>query len=164
MLDHSSLRKQSRGACYSISYLITGPKRWQSNPKYRLQLPQRTVCKILEKRLRFTPYKLQLVQNLYPQDKEVRFEFCHIILESMENDPDLLSKIIISDEATFYSSGKVNNVRVWGTQNPHAALQFEYNSLKVNVFVAVTEMVGYGPFFFEALSISGSTVAMMFAG
>ena len=34
----------------------------------------------------------------------------------MENDDDLLSKIIFSDEATFHLSGKVNryNMRIWG--------------------------------------------------
>jgi hypothetical protein len=35
----------------------------------------------------------------------------------MENDDNLLSKLIFSDEATFHLSGKVNrdNVRVWGS-------------------------------------------------
>ena len=36
--------------------------------------------------MRFTPYKLQLVQKLYPQDRETRFNFCHGLQESMEND------------------------------------------------------------------------------
>ncbi|GFN83691.1 LOW QUALITY PROTEIN: hypothetical protein PoB_001019700 [Plakobranchus ocellatus] len=82
----------------------------------------------------------------------------------MENDPDLLSKIIFSDEATFHLSGKMNNVRIWGTQNPHATLEFECNSPKMNVYCAITERAVDGPFFFEGLSITGSTVALMIAG
>ncbi|GFN76142.1 hypothetical protein PoB_000264800 [Plakobranchus ocellatus] len=67
----------------------------------------------------------------------------------MENDPDLLSKIIFSDEATFPLSGKVNRhkVKIWGTQNPHTTLEFERNSPKMNEICAVTERAVYGPFF-----------------
>lgn len=136
---------------------LRSPKKSTRRCSRELQLPQRTVCKILRKRLRFTPYKLQLVPKLYPQDQKTRFEFCTSFQESMENDPDLLSKIIFSDEATFHLSGKVNrhNVRIWGTQNPHATLEFERNSPKVNVFCAVTERAVYGPFFFEGLTVTG---------
>ncbi|GFN95722.1 hypothetical protein PoB_002222800 [Plakobranchus ocellatus] len=35
-----------------------------------------------------------------------RFEFYHIVQEPMENDPELLSKIISSDEATFHLNNK----------------------------------------------------------
>ena len=77
----------------------------------------------------------------------------------MEDDPHLLSKIIFSNEATFHVNGKVNrhNVRIWGSQNPHAVLQVERDSPKVNVFCAVTERTVYGPFFFEESSITGQT-------
>ncbi|GFO32308.1 hypothetical protein PoB_005881300 [Plakobranchus ocellatus] len=59
----------------------------------------------------------------------------------MENEPDLLSKIIFSDEATVHLRGKMNRhiVKIWGTQNPHATLEFESDSPKVNVFCAITE-------------------------
>ena len=81
----------------------------------------------------------------------------------MENDPDLLSKIIFSDGATFHLSGKVNrhNVRIWGTQNPHVTLEFERNSPKVNVFCAVTERAVYGPYFFEGLTVTRQTYLEM---
>ncbi|GFO34250.1 hypothetical protein PoB_006075500 [Plakobranchus ocellatus] len=136
-------------------YLLS-PKKSTRSCSQDLQLPQRTVYKILHKCLRFTRYKLQLVQNLYPRDKEARFKFYHIVQEPMEYDPDLLSKTIFSDEAFFPLSGKVNrhNVRIWGTQNPHATLEFERNSAKVNVFCAVTQRAVYGPFLLEGLSIT----------
>ncbi|GFO21452.1 hypothetical protein PoB_004795700 [Plakobranchus ocellatus] len=124
------------------------PKKSTRRCSQELQLPQRTVCKILRKRLRSTLYKLQLVPKLYPRNKEARFEFYHIVQEPMENDPDLLLKIIFSDDATFHRSGKVirHSMRIWGTQNPHTTLEFERNSLKVNVFCAITERTVYGPF------------------
>jgi len=54
----------------------------------------------------------------------------------MENDDDLLAKIIFSDEATFHLSGKVNryNVRIWGSENPHATQEVENDCPKLNVF------------------------------
>ncbi|GFO18390.1 hypothetical protein PoB_004489500 [Plakobranchus ocellatus] len=143
------------------SYLRS-PKKSTRRCSQELQLLQRTVSNMLRKCLRFTPNKLQLVQMLYPRGKEARFEFYHIVQEPMENDPDLLSEIIFSDEATFHLSGKMNNVRIWGTQNPHVTLESERNSLKVNVFYAVRTV--YKPSIFEGLSITGSSMALMFAG
>ena len=44
------------------------------------------------------------------------------------------------DEATFYLSGKVShhNVSIWGHENPHAIVQHERDSPKINVFCAVS--------------------------
>jgi len=67
-----------------------------------LKVPQSTVSKILRKRLRLHIYKLQLVQKLHPEDKETRHAFCGNLQASMENDDDLLAKIIFSDEATYH--------------------------------------------------------------
>ncbi|GFO23842.1 transposable element tc3 transposase [Plakobranchus ocellatus] len=90
------------------SQLSLQPKKSTRRCSQELQPPQRTVCKILRKCLKFTPYKLQLVQKLYPRDKGARFEFYHIVQDAIENDSDLLSKIIINDEANFHLSGKIN--------------------------------------------------------
>ena len=53
----------------------------------------------------------------------------------MEKDDDLLAKIIFSDEANLHLSGKVNryNVRIWRSENPHATLEAERDSPKLNV-------------------------------
>ncbi|GFO14023.1 hypothetical protein PoB_004052800 [Plakobranchus ocellatus] len=132
---------------------LRSPKKSTRRCSQELQPLQGILCKILGKRLRFTPYKLQLIQKLYPQDKEVRFEFCHIVQESMENYPNLLSKTIFRDEATFIFGGKVNrpNVRIWGTQNAHATLYCEREPPKENVFCAIKERAVYGHFFLSGV-------------
>ncbi|GFO14828.1 hypothetical protein PoB_004133300 [Plakobranchus ocellatus] len=43
---------------------LRSPKKSTRRCSQELQLPKRTVCKISRKCLRFTPYKLQLVQKL----------------------------------------------------------------------------------------------------
>jgi hypothetical protein len=65
--------------------------------------------------------------------------------------------LIFSDEATFHLSGKVNrhNVRIWGTENPRVVLGNVRDSLKVNVFYAISNENVYGPFFFEEPTING---------
>ena len=161
---HSGRPAVSEGAVDRVrEAFVRSPKKSTRRASQELQIPRSTVQKVLHKRLRFTPYRLQLVQRLYPQDRETRFNFCQGLQESMENYLDLLSKIIFSDEATFHLNGKVNrhNVRIWGTQNPHATLEIERNSPKVNVFCAVTERSVYGPFFFEGPSITGQTYLEM---
>jgi hypothetical protein len=57
------------------------------------------------------------------------------MLQNIEDDR-FLPRVIFSDEATFHLSGKVNrhSVRIWGPQNPHTALEHEWDSSKVNVF------------------------------
>jgi len=81
----------------------------------------------------------------------------------MENDDDLLAKIIFSDEATFHLSEKVNryNVRIWGSENLHATLEVECDSPKFNVFCAVSKQTVYGPFIFEGQTVTGRSYLEM---
>ncbi|PNF32477.1 hypothetical protein B7P43_G03884 [Cryptotermes secundus] len=104
------------------------------------------------------PYKLQLLQALKPEDKAARTHFAEDIQEKMEDD-GFLERLVFSDEATFHLSGIVNqhNVRIWGTQNPHAQIEHERDSLKINVFYAVSQQKVYGPFFFTEATVTGNT-------
>jgi transposase len=65
----------------------------------QLQLPQKTVWRVLRKRLVITPYKLQMVQALTPNDKIVRHQFCVEMQVDMED--DFVGRLIFTDEATF---------------------------------------------------------------
>jgi hypothetical protein len=83
-------------------------------------------------------YRLQLLQALRSADHVARINFSIEIVEAHDDDDFL--RLVFSDEATFHLSGKVNrhNVRIWGTENPHATVQHERDSLKVNVFCAIS--------------------------
>jgi hypothetical protein len=72
-------------------------------------------------------------------------------------------KLIFSDEATYHLYGKVNrhNVRVWGTENPHATIEHIMNSPKLNVFCGVSKEKGYGPFLFAESTITGTSYLHM---
>jgi len=107
------------------------------------------------------PYSLQLVQALHVGDRRKRTDFCDMLLEDMED--DTLPRFIFSDEAMFHLSGKVshNNVRIWGLENPHEIVQHERDSLKINVFCAVSVRKIYGPFFFEGNTVTGNSYLEM---
>jgi hypothetical protein len=65
--------------------------------------------------------------------------------------------LIFSGEATFHLSGKVNrrNVRIWGTENPHVAIQHVRDSPKVNVFCTISKKEVYGSILFAEPTVTG---------
>jgi hypothetical protein len=97
-----------------------------------LGMPKTTVWKALRKKLCLKPYKLQLLQALTASDKMKRRKFCEKMQLKMEED-GFMERLIFSDEATFHISGKVNrsNIRIWGTEHPHAMIEHQRDSEKV---------------------------------
>jgi hypothetical protein len=67
--------------------------------------------------------------------------------------------LIFSDEATFHLSRKVNhhNVRIWGTENPHATTEHQQDSPKLNVFCAISQRKIYGLFSFMENTVTGTS-------
>ena len=57
----------------------------------------------------------------------------------MENDDNLMSKIILSDDMTFLLSGKVNrhSESIWWGENPHTILEVERYSSTINVLCSI---------------------------
>ena len=78
-----------------------------------LAIPRSTVHKVLHKRLRLHAYKLQIVQDLKPDDHPRRAAFAEEILQCIDDDNDYLNSVVFSNEATFHVSGKLNkhNIR-----------------------------------------------------
>ena len=76
-----------------------------------------------------------MVQQLSDEDHRRRLDFC--LQDLMSSDDHFLEKVQFSDEATLHVSGAVNrrNVSIWGSENPHAYVEHQRDSPKVNVFV-----------------------------
>jgi hypothetical protein len=53
----------------------------------------------------------------------------------MEEDENLLSHVVFSDEAIFHIPGYVirHNVRIWGTENPNVTAEHAWDSPEVTV-------------------------------
>jgi hypothetical protein len=114
-----------------------------------LSLSKTTVWRVLHKRLVFKPYGIQMIQQLSDEDHRRQFDFCLQLQDLMSSDDHFLEKVKFSDEATFHVSGAVNrrNVRIWGTETPHAYVKHQRDSTKVNGFCVASSQKLYGPFF-----------------
>jgi hypothetical protein len=68
----------------------------------------RTSIRRIYKDLGFKPYIPRLIHELNEYNFDRRIEFCEIFLSLLESQPDLVNRVIWSDEATFKVSGHVN--------------------------------------------------------
>lgn len=65
---------------------------------------------------------------------------------------------MFSDEATLHVSGKVNNVRMWGSEHPRAIVEHVADSPKVNVCCGLMHNRLIVPFFFAEVAVASSNV------
>ena len=81
--------------------------------------------------------------------------------EKLEED-EFNERLVFSDETTFHTNGQVNehNVYIWGKKNPHATIEHERDSPKVNVFCAISKNHVHGLFFFER-NVTGDVYLQM---
>lgn len=63
------------------------------------QIDQKAMCKIL-KQNKFHPFKIHLVQELN-DDFDRRLEFCKLMMERIDAEPEFLYNVGFSDKATF---------------------------------------------------------------
>ena len=75
------------------------------------------------------PYKIQLTQQLLPNDHHQRLEYSEYFLRLCE-DVTFIEKIIFSDEVHFHLTGPLH-------------------SLRVTVWCGISASRVYGPYFFE---------------
>jgi len=87
-------------------------------------MSDRSVWRILHMNLSLHPYQLQVLHALSNQDREMCLQFCHQFVETLTENPDLLNKLMMSDEAHSHLHGTVNkhNFRYWSAANPHELL------------------------------------------
>ena len=113
---------------------------------------------VLHKPMVFKPYRIQMVQ-LSDEDHRHQLDFCLQLQDLMSSDDHFLEKMQFSDKVTFHVSSAVNgrNVRIWGSEKPHAYVEYQHDSPKVNVFCAISSQKVYGTFFFAEETITGMT-------
>lgn len=115
------------------------------------EIDQKSVYKIL-KQATFHPYKVHLVQELNEDDFDRRLQFCELMMERIDAEPEFLYNIVFSDEATFQIDGNINrhNCRFWSDTNPHWKLELHtQHQSKVNVWAGILNNTLIGPFIIE---------------
>ncbi|KAH0999071.1 hypothetical protein HUJ05_003320 [Dendroctonus ponderosae] len=88
-----------------------------------LGLSYGSLWRILQLGLKLHPYKVQLTQELKPQDNRQRRTYANWVIEQQAVDDNFSNRIFFSDEAHFSLGGYVNeqNSRRWGSQNPSSS-------------------------------------------
>lgn len=79
-----------------------------------LGVPQTVAHEILQEH-KMHPYHIVLHQILNDNDYDSRLNHCHWLLGMIRENPNFLSQILWTDEATFSSTGAVNlhNMHYW---------------------------------------------------
>lgn len=116
-----------------------------------LSISQSSIHRVLSS-AGFHPYKLQIMQELYDEDKEERKAFATVELERVAAPHrHHIEHIIFSDEAHFYLHGQVNrhNCRYWANKNPHWYREESLHSPHTTVWAGISLPYLYGPFFFD---------------
>ena len=111
-----------------------------------------SVQRILAKN-KFHGYKVHRAQELHGDDFFNREFFCQWFVEKERANPDFVSCILTSDEATFHLSGKINsqNTRYWADQNPHwLRPDRRQTDPRVNVWCGIYRNRIIGPYFLDA--------------
>lgn len=101
---------------------------------------------------KYKSYKIKNVHKLLPRDYLTRMEFCELWMQKINNDPNVLNKILFSDESTFMLNGTVNkqNRRIWARENPYKIQETHTQwPEKVNVWVGILGNYILGPFFID---------------
>lgn len=117
----------------------------------QLGLSHTTVHKVLKKNKRF-PYRVKPVQALSPADYDRRVEFCNLLLDLQNNDPNFIKKIIWSDESLFTRNGLWNRrtVHFWARKghNPRFIRETSFqNRWTINVWAGIIGDKIIGPVF-----------------
>ncbi|GFU24028.1 DUF4817 domain-containing protein [Trichonephila clavipes] len=104
-----------------------------------LDLCPSTLWKILWKDLGLRAYKIQLVQELKPNDHQARRRFVEWAQNEMAVVPDFHKRILLSDEAHFWLNGYVNkqNCRIWSEANPQVYVETPLHPEKLTVWCAL---------------------------
>lgn len=117
----------------------------------QLGLCYSTTWKILRKDLGVKPYKIQLVQELKPNDLPQRRIFGEWALEQLAENPLFYRKIVFSDEAHFWLNGFVSkqNCRIWSEEQPEAIQELPMHPEKCTVWCGLHAGGIIGPYFFK---------------
>lgn len=107
-----------------------------------------TIRKVLREDLNLKPFKKKRTFLLKKSDHEKRLNFVDWV---NQNEVDVSSDLICSDEAIFYLHGghNIQNDRIWAEFQPNELVEAPLNDEKVMVWCAFSGTHFFGPHFFE---------------
>lgn len=113
--------------------------------------------------MEFKAYVPRLVHELNEDDFDRRVEYCETFLSLLRNEPDLISRVMWSDEAIFRLNGHVNrhNSTYWTTENPNITWEQTMQAEGLVVWACIYYEGVIGPYFFDGSVTGQSYLAML---
>jgi hypothetical protein len=110
-----------------------------------------SVRRILHKDFHNHPHKTRIVHALKDVEHSNRLALCQKLLNMINENPDLVSNLLMSDEAHFHLSSFVNkqSFRYWSSKNTQRFHKNPLHSAKLAVWCAISSFGILGPYFFE---------------
>lgn len=108
----------------------------------------KTSCQRILKQNKYFPYKVRLVHHLKPGDQQRRMDFLSQFTVMLEEEDNLLNRIMWSDESRFHNNGVVSkqNCRYWSEENPRWFRQTRNQTIfGVNVWCGIVNGYIIGP-------------------
>ncbi len=134
-----------------VAQAIAGsPRKSARRCSIELNINRRSVQMLLHK-LKYKPYIPRLIHGLIGDDGDRRMQFCELFQNQCTETPDLLDKIVWSDEAQFKLSGHVNrhNCIYWSSENNHVTIEKQLNQPGITVWAGLSSSGIVGPVFFQ---------------
>lgn len=135
----------------ALAYVVIFPHVSVRSLAQELHVSKSTVHRIL-KAHKYRPFKIHLNQELRPDDFERRLTFIAHIQALMDENPNILNRILWSDESHFHNNGVVNrhNSHYWSVENPHWVRQARFQTRwGVNVWCGLFNGRFIGPYFYD---------------
>ena len=123
----------------------------------------RTSVQRIYKSMGFKPYVPRLVHELNEDDYDRRVEYCETFLSLLRNEPDLISRVMWSDEAIFRLNGHINrhNSTYRATENPNVTWEQTMQAEGLTVWACIWSEGVIGPYFFDSTVTGQSYLAML---
>ena len=129
---------------------VNSPKKSMQRASRELGIPRTSLQRLMHW-LHLKSYRLRLLHGLLEDDPDRRLQFCEIMCNQLTEQPDLLSKIVWTNEACFKLSGRVNrhNSVYWADENPHVIMTTQLIQPGVTVWGGISCDGVVGPVCFD---------------
>lgn len=106
------------------------------------------------KKHQYRPYKILPVQELNEDQKRRRLEFCQIMLQELDENPDFFKEIMWTDESSFSTAGVFNrkNRRSWENKNQRKRKVKQVKKsgrTSIHVWCGIFQNKVVGPIFYD---------------
>lgn len=128
----------------------------------QLNIPRSSV-QHLYKSMGYKSYIPRLVHELNEDDFDRRVEYCETFLSLLQNEADIIYRVMWSDEAIFRLNGHINrhNSIYWATENPNVTWEHTMQAEGLIVWACIWSEGVIGPYFFDDKVTAQSYLTML---